>query len=252
MNLKVFKGLLKNHGMQIDVAMSGRESLALMEQKTYHIIFMDHQMPEMDGVETLKQTALLQNNLSKDAVMIVLTANAVAGAKEMFLREGFRDYLSKPISLPKLEEMLLKYLPRELIEEESQQQKTPAGEVGSTESGSTKTSHVDWEKGRRLCMDDEDFFRELLSMFVELGLDQELERYLENADFENYRIQVHAVKTNLANIGASEVSEMAKQLELAIKTEHNATYVREHHSEFIAIFRQVVDEVKEYLSSPGV
>lgn len=251
MNLKVFKGLLKNHGMQIDVAMSGRESLALMEQKTYHIIFMDHQMPEMDGVETLKQTALLQNNLCKDAVMIILTANAVAGAKEMFLQEGFKDYLSKPISLPKLEEMLLKYLPRELIEEKPQQQTTTVGEVGSAESGSTKTSHVDWEKGRKLCMDDEDFFRELLSMFVELGSDQELERYFENSDFENYRIQVHAIKTNLANIGASEVSEMAKQLELAIKTEHNAAYVREHHSEFIAVFRQVVDEVKAYLSLPG-
>lgn len=251
MNLKVFKGLLKNHGMQIDVAMSGRESLALMEQKTYHIIFMDHQMPEMDGVETLKQTALLQNNLSKDAVMIILTANAVSGAKEMFLQEGFRDYLSKPISLPELEEMLLKYLPRELIEKEPQQQETTVGEVGPAESGSTKTDHVDWEKGRGLCMDDEDFFREILSMFVELGSDQELERYFETSDFENYRIQVHAVKTNLANIGASEVSEMAKQLELAIKTEHNVDYVREHHSEFMAAFRQVVDEVKEYLSSPG-
>lgn len=251
MNLKVFKGLLKNHGMQIDVAMSGRESLFLMEQKTYHIIFMDHQMPEMDGVETLKQTALLQNNLSKDAVMIILTANAVSGAKEMFLQEGFRDYLSKPISLPELEEMLLKYLPRELIEKEPQQQETTVGEVGPAESGSTKTDHVDWEKGRGLCMDDEDFFREILSMFVELGSDQELERYFETSDFENYRIQVHAVKTNLANIGASEVSEMAKQLELAIKTEHNVDYVREHHSEFMAAFRQVVDEVKEYLSSPG-
>ena len=249
MNLKVFKGLLKNHGMQIDVAMSGRECLTLMEQKAYHIIFVDHQMPDMDGVETLKQTALLQNNLSKDAVIIILTANAVSGAREMFLQEGFRDYLSKPISLPKLEEMLLKYLPKELIEKESPQQAMTAGETGPAESRITKTNHVDWEKGRELCMDDEDFFREILETFVESGADQELERYFETSDFENYRIKVHAVKTNLANIGASEVSEMAKQLEQAVRTEKNAACVREQHSEFIAVFRQVVDEAKAYLSS---
>ena len=250
MNLKVFKGLLKKHGMQIDVAMSGRECLTLMEQKAYHIIFVDHQMPDMDGVETLKQTALLQNNLSKDAVIIILTANAVSGAREMFLQEGFRDYLSKPISLPKLEEMLLKYLPKELIEKESPQQAMTAGETGPAESRITKTNHVDWEKGRELCMDDEDFFRDILETFVESGAAQELERYFETSDFENYRIKVHAVKTNLANIGASEVSEMAKQLELTIKTENNAVCVQEQHSEFIAVFRQVVDEVKTYLSSP--
>ena len=120
MNLKVFLRLLKNHGMQIDTAMSGKECLAMMKKETYHIIFMDHQMPEMDGVETLKQSALLQDNLSKDAIMIILTANAVSGAREMFLREGFRDYLSKPIVVSMLEEMILKYLPPELVEKATQ------------------------------------------------------------------------------------------------------------------------------------
>ena len=247
MNLKVFKGLLKNHDMQIDVAMSGRECLSLMEQNSYHIIFMDHQMPEMDGVETLKQTALLQNNLSKDAVMIILTANAISGAKEMFIKEGFRDYLSKPVSLPKLEQMILKYLPQELIEKDLTQQANTVVESEPAESICEETCLVDWDKGRSLCMEDEDFYRELLGMFVESESDLELSRYLEASDFENYRIKVHAVKTNLANIGASKVSEIAKQLELALKKDNDTDYVREHHSEFIAIYLQVVDEVKTYL-----
>lgn len=114
-NLKVFKGLLKNNNMQIDTAMSGKECLELMKENHYHIVFLDHLMPDMDGVETLNQAKMLKNSKSQDAVMIVLTANAVAGAWEKFLQEGFDDYLSKPISLPLLKEMILKYLPKELI-----------------------------------------------------------------------------------------------------------------------------------------
>ena len=114
-NLKVFKGLLKNNNMQIDTAMSGKECLELMKENHYHIVFLDHLMPDMDGVETLNQAKMLKNSKSQDAVMVVLTANAVSGAREKFLQEGFDDYLSKPISLPLLKEMILKYLPKELI-----------------------------------------------------------------------------------------------------------------------------------------
>ena len=254
MNLKVFQGLLKNYGMQIDTAMSGRECLEMMTKKAYHIIFMDHLMPDMDGVETLKQTALLQNNLSRDAVIIILTANAVSGAREMFLREGFRDYLTKPVSLPKLEEMILKYLPKELVEKENAhgaEEKAEYIEKYAPVSGDVKKADlVDWEKGRALCANNEAFFRELLGVFTETKHDLELERYLKEEDFENYRIKVHATKTNLANIGATEASEMAKKLELSIKTDNNIDYVREHHREFISVYRQVVETVKTYLSAP--
>ena len=109
---------------------------------------------------------------------------------------------------------------------------------------------VDWEKGRALCANNEAFFRELLGVFTETKHDLELERYLKEEDFENYRIKVHATKTNLANIGATEASEMAKKLELSIKTDNNIDYVREHHREFISLYRQVVETVKTYLSAP--
>lgn len=249
MNLKVFLGLLKNSGMQIDTATSGKECLALMEKKAYHIIFMDHQMPEMDGVETLKQSALMQNNLSKDAVMIILTANAVSGAREMFLQEGFQDYLSKPIDVSKLEAMILKYLPKELIDKGTSVKEHSADTVKSAAGKRMEAYYVDWEKGRNRCMNDEEFYREILGMMLESESDLELEQYFEESDFNNYRIKVHAIKSNLANIGAMEVSDMAKQLELAIKIDHNVAYVQEHHAEFIAVLRQVFDEIKEYLSA---
>ena len=101
--------------MQIDTAMSGKECLEQIENHAYHIIFMDHMMPDMDGVETLRQIRELKTNRSKDAIIIILTANAVSGAREMFLQEGFNDYLSKPIIVTELESMIQKYLPKELL-----------------------------------------------------------------------------------------------------------------------------------------
>lgn len=114
-NLTVAAGLLKRTKMQIDLASSGRECLHLVTQYHYHMILMDHLMPEMDGIETLQAMKELSANLCTDTPVIALTANAISGAKETYLKAGFLDYLSKPINSKKLEDMLLRYLPKELI-----------------------------------------------------------------------------------------------------------------------------------------
>ncbi|MDD6570907.1 MAG: response regulator [Thermoflexaceae bacterium] len=249
MNLKVFLGLLKNHGMQIDTAMSGKECLARMEQNAYHMIFMDHLMPEMDGVETLRRIRELKTNRSKDAVIIILTANAVSGAREMFLEEGFADYLSKPIIAVKLEKMIQKYLPAELLlrNDPGQKEEIPVTTGAHDEDAQSENSLVDWKKGKALCMEDEEFYREMLQLFLDSPSAVELGRYYEESDFENYRIKIHAMKTNLANLGAASASEMAKQLELALKNENNVSYVQEHHDEFMVVYESVVSEVKAYM-----
>ncbi|MCI7130936.1 MAG: ATP-binding protein [Lachnospiraceae bacterium] len=251
MNLKVFLGLLKNHGIQIDTAMSGKECLERMEKHAYHIIFMDHLMPEMDGVETFRRIRELKTNRSKDAVIIILTANAVSGAREMFLQEGFADYLSKPVIAAKLEKMIQKYLPAELISinDSRQKEEIPAAVGDHVKSIQAQDGLVDWKKGKLFCMEDEKFYREMLQIFLDSPSAVELRRYYEESDFENYRIKIHAMKTNLANIGATSVSEMAKQLELALKNENNVSYVQEHHDEFMAAYRNVVSEVKAYIAN---
>ncbi len=114
-NLTVVKALLKRIKIQVDTAASGAECIEKATRSTYHIILLDHMMPEMDGIETLKRLKETEDNASKEAVLIVLTANAIVGAKEMFLENGFDDYISKPIDGEKLENMLEKYLPSELI-----------------------------------------------------------------------------------------------------------------------------------------
>ena len=117
MNRKVLKRLLKKTQMKVVEAESGFECLQLLEKDLYDIIFLDHMMPEMDGIETL--TAMHERNLGGNATVIMLTANAIIGAREQYLEQGFDDFLSKPFSPSDLDNMILKYLPKDLVSEES-------------------------------------------------------------------------------------------------------------------------------------
>lgn len=114
-NLTVVKGLLRKTKMQITCVMSGKECLEAVRQETYHIILLDYMMPEMDGAETLRELKAMPDNMSKDAVVIVLTANAMAGMKEMYLEQGFDAYISKPIDGTALEQLLMEYIPGEYL-----------------------------------------------------------------------------------------------------------------------------------------
>ena len=115
-NLTVVKALLKRIKVQVDTASSGRECIEKATRTAYHIIFMDHMMPEMDGIETLEKLRSETINASENATIIVLTANAIVGSKDMFLKKGFDDYMSKPIDGEVLESMVEKYLPDEIID----------------------------------------------------------------------------------------------------------------------------------------
>ena len=115
MNLNLMKSLLKRTKIQVDLAKSGRECLEFTRQKRYHVILMDHMMPELDGVETLHILREEQTNLNKDTIVIALTANAIAGCREMYLEYGFDDYLSKPIQANKLDQLLVSILPADLV-----------------------------------------------------------------------------------------------------------------------------------------
>ena len=118
MNLTVIRGLLKRTRIQIDTAGSGREALAMAARGRYDVIFIDHMMPEMDGIETLRELKKLPD--MENVPCVALTANAISGAREMYLEAGFSDYLSKPVDGPRLEKMLQEHLPPEKVEEPSE------------------------------------------------------------------------------------------------------------------------------------
>ena len=118
-NLIVVKNLLKNTGVQIDMADCGEECLKLTAKKEYHLILLDHMMPGMDGIETLHKLKVQDGPNAKTPV-VVSTANAISGAEKEYLVEGFDDYITKPATGKALEEMVLKYLPEELVEAKNQ------------------------------------------------------------------------------------------------------------------------------------
>ena len=116
-NRKVAAGLMKPFAMQLTLAKSGQEAIDILKEEHFHIIFMDHMMPEMDGVETTHVIRAMKGEYYKNVPIIALTANAVNGAKEMFLEEGMNDFIAKPISIRELSEKILDWLPFELLEE---------------------------------------------------------------------------------------------------------------------------------------
>ena len=115
MNLEIIKGLLKGNGLEVDIAESGKACLTAVAEKEYDIILLDHMMPELDGVETMKLIKADSTHPNQNTPVIMLTANAIIGAKEEYLKQGFSDYLSKPINPKELDSMIIKYMPKEKL-----------------------------------------------------------------------------------------------------------------------------------------
>lgn len=215
MNLAVAQDLLRKTKLQIDVASSGEECLEMVKRKAYHLICMDHMMPVMDGVQTLHAIREMEGNPSKDIPIIALTANAVVGAKEFYLDAGFEDYLSKPIEPEKLEDMLIKYLPKELVyltEDagvSSEDLAFDLNEESLTDMGINVAHGLKYMGGSRsLYMKVLRDFREML-----LEKEEQLRAMLNKEDVSGYAIIVHALKGNARNVGADELAEEAFELE---------------------------------------
>ena len=248
MNLKVMVGLLKNTRMQIDTAENGMECLDLVREREYHIIFLDHMMPQMDGIEVLHRMQEMPDNRNKNTPVIMLTANAILGAKEEYLQMGFQDYLSKPIREVKLEEMILKYLPEELIskqevKEAKEQMTEDVTDVPADAPIMERLSFLDTEKGLAYCGENEELYMQIIRSYLNNTRYEELESYYKAEDWNNYRIQVHALKSTSLTIGAIELSNMAKKLELAAKEEDSA-FLKAHHNEMIAKYMELLQKLE--------
>lgn len=215
MNRKVFGNLLKQTQIQVYEAESGIACLEMVKQHVFHMIFLDHMMPEMDGIETLH--AMQKQRLCGDVPVIMLTANAITGAKEQYLREGFHDFLTKPIMPDKLDNMILQYLPKELIRKKDYKKEgVDAGEGKQLPD----LEEFDFTYAMQLLKSEElllktlaDFYASLQGLIGKLsGLFEELEQ--EEA-LQAYRIEVHALKSTAATVGALLLSKLAGLSETA-------------------------------------
>ena len=142
MNLTVFKSLIKKTLIKTDTALSGDEGINLSKEKIYDVIFLDHMMPEKDGIETLREIRADEDNPNIATPIICLTANAISGAREEYIKEGFDDYLTKPIDPIKLEETLLKYLPGDRISENTVEEETVEESRESDSSAENKDDNL--------------------------------------------------------------------------------------------------------------
>lgn len=250
MNLKVFIGLLKETKIKVDTAVNGAEALRLVQSKHYDIVFLDHMMPVMDGIEAFRQMKKLEDNPNADTPVVMLTANAVADAKVRYMNEGFSDYMAKPIREEILLATLRKFLPKDLIRDVDVQVSETNRNDDASVAGSEKvpvkaalSDYLDTASGLSYCMNDEGFYGEMLDEYVRSDKVAELVEFFEKGDFENYRIAVHALKSTSLTIGAVKISEPAKALEMACK-DGDLDYVKENHQRFIEDYTELLSVLK--------
>ena len=273
MNLTVIRGLLKQTVIRVDTAASGYQALEMVKNKKYDVIFLDHRMPKMDGIETLVRMRELPDNLNIDTPCISLTANAVSGAREEYITAGFRDYLSKPVDGEKLERMLIEYLPKDKVFLPESKEYIAAGSILKTgnliDENVQNDENVD-NNGDKDVIDAElelDQIKKYRGIDVEVALNNcgsievlknvinqfrdsiddksnEIEEYEQNGDIENYTILVHALKSSSRLLGAIELSEKARMLEEA-GDDNKIDEIKKGTPELLMLYRNYKDNLKD-------
>ncbi len=255
MNLTVAKSFFKRYGMVVSTAESGFESIEMCEANDYDIIFMDHMMSGMDGVEAMKRIRSLHQKNDIVIPIVALTANAMSSAKQMFLSEGFDGFVSKPVDKEELERVLKSVLPKRFISYEYDDELTNNVTVDGKNNAfsnirafvedvkeSTKELvdrfallreyGVDVDKGLNYCQDDEEFYLSLIKQYFDESFEKMeiIKKAYEENDLENYEIYVHALKSTSKMIGEMKLSDKAKELEVAAKNKDRDFIVKNHQS----------------------
>jgi len=226
-NLTVIRGLLKRTQIKVDTASSGAEALSRAENTVYDVIFIDHMMPDMDGVETLHRLRGLPN--AADVPCVALTANAISGAREAYLAAGFTDYVSKPVDGAKLEKMLLGCLPPEKVRAVAPEDAAPAPVLTpvSAPDGAEDAALPEWLRavdeldvvqGLSRCGTAETYL-DTLAVYAKNAASaaDEIENLWRAGDAGGVTVKVHALKSTSRAIGAEELGALAEKLEAAGK-----------------------------------
>ncbi len=266
MNLEVFTGLLKHTQMNIKTADSGKEALEQIALHEYDLIFMDHMMPEMDGIETFHEMRRLWNEeplklkTRKDTPVVILTANAIYGAKEAYLQEGFCDYLSKPIDYQQLEEVIVKWLSESKVEFVERSVLVEESDIfdliekkmslDDKKFKLLEKSGVDLEAGLKNMGGSIETYDEILTIYFE-EISEKLRRIRKSGtlgDMKAYSVDVHSLKSTSASIGAMQLSEMAKEHEYRSRQD-DSLFVRKNLGRLCAECEKMIRVGKQYLNN---
>lgn len=251
-NLKVAVGLMRPYNMQVLTVDSGRAAISMLRSKDIDIVFMDHMMPEMDGVEATKLIRSMEGQYYKDLPIIALTANAVNGVREMYLEAGLNDFIAKPIELSALDRVLKAWLPKDLIKAPSADSKRSLiikkSNAEKTKENSSDNALFDPETGIFYTGGDTEAYNEILSVYVRKTPEkcEQIAKLFSEKSWNNYIIEVHALKSTSLTIGSKPLSELAKELELAGKNEDYAL-IEEKNDTMLEMYRQVSELGGKYL-----
>ena len=257
MNLMVSVSLLKGTGIRVDTALSGAEAITLAQKNAYDVIFMDQRMPEMDGTETLRRIRQAEDSPNGRTPVICLTADAVVGARERYLAEGFSDYLAKPVNGGKLEAMLAKYLPAGKIvtaaDEKAngpEEDETAVPEDGD-EYALLREAGIDPDTGLHYCQGDGELYRSLLADYCLEYPEKSaaVRRTFRVQDWKNYGIYVHALKSSSRMLGAGDLSAAAARLEAAANSGDGDTS-RNEHEKMLAGYEIVAGAIRSFAGTP--
>ena len=246
-NLKVACGFMSQYEMQIDTALSGYEALKMVTNKKYDLIFMDHMMPEMDGLDTTKAIRSIKGDYYKNVPIVALTANAISGAKEMFLSNSMNDFLSKPIDAKKLNNILKRWINDDL--KKSLDEKCEIINCNNfKKSIELDLSCIDYKSSMSKNRLDINSYIDILKIFYNEGKEKikNLDYYYKE-ELKRYTIEVHAIKSSAASIGAYSLSEKARILEDACKNSDILT-VRNNHNDFIKQYNFILEDIEKNLN----
>lgn len=254
-NLKVAEGLLRPYKMHIETADSGQMAIEMVKNREYDLIFMDHMMPQMDGAEATKLIRALEGERFRTMPIVALSANAVHGAREMFLEVGMNDFVPKPIEMRIMDRALRKWLPDDkVISNRSVEEDVYNEEHSSAPSGvlSWKLAGIDVAEGMKYSGDDEDLYREVLSDYMDTIEEKAdiIEKAVEAGDLETYTIEVHSLKSISKSIGAMELSDLAKDLELNGKNSEWGPIIARTPT-LLNMYRNLYDVILPYHTKTG-
>ncbi len=244
-NRKIVVAMMQEYDFEVDESDSGKKAIELAKGKAYDMILMDHMMPEMDGIEA---TRIIRSEcpFNSSSIIVALTANAIEGAKEMYLSNGFEDFLAKPFERIQLHDLLSKWIPdsKKLYVDNE----VKADKISEDELAEIFMSGVDVRdaiKKRNCNIKD---YLELLNLFYLEGQNKKsyMRQLFFEGDYKNYGIEAHALKSAAANIGAYNLSEKAKELEFAVK-EDRIDDVFQNYNSLEVSYENILTEIENVL-----
>jgi CheY-like chemotaxis protein len=250
-NLTVLKGLLAPYQMKITLCTSGADAIELTKKQNFDFILMDHMMPGMNGIEAVAAIRALETQRKEAEVfpkgipIIALTANAVSGMKEMFLDKGFNDYISKPLEISKLNELMAKWVPPE-----KQIKTADEYPVSFADNEELNIPGINVKKGIAMTGGTAAGYRDVLSVYY-----KDAERLLSllskipgKDDLADFAIHVHALKSASGSIGADELSKEATELETLSLAPGGIDALKEKLPGFCQNLKKTADAIHAALS----